>query len=140
VRALIDGQAYAEARTQTYEGSSVYSVDVKGDDTDTPERDGGVEGSVVSFEVGGVLVEQKGSWRAGTNVELNLIGSTAGALEPPSAPRPSVPTQTPIGYTAPEALSSQPASRSGRPVPWLGLGAAVIAVALGGIWVVRRRR
>jgi hypothetical protein len=57
VRALIDGQVYAEDYTQTYEGESFYALNVRADDTDTPACDGGREGDVVQFEVGGVLVD-----------------------------------------------------------------------------------
>ncbi len=139
VRALIDGQAYAESRTQTYQGNSVYSVDVKGDDSDTPARDGGGADSLVAFEVGGVLAEQTGSWRSGTNVEINLTASTSGALAAPPPTLPPVPTQTPIGYKAPTPEVS-PAAAGSAGSPWLIVGLAVVAVALGATWVVRRRR
>jgi hypothetical protein len=119
VRALIDGQVYAESRTQTYQGNSVYGVDVKGDDTDTPARDGGVADAVVTFEVGGVKADQTGAWRSGTNVELNLTASTSVALAAPPPTIPPVPTQTPIGYKAPAPAQTVPpatsAGNGGRP-------------------------
>ena len=113
VRALIDGQVYAEEYTQTYEGESFYALNVRADDTDTPARDGGREGDVVQFEVGGVLVEQTGTWHGGTNVRVDLTGSAAGPPPaPPVTPSP-VPTQTP---TAPAQPSPTPTT-SGQPSP-----------------------
>ncbi len=143
VRALIDGQVYAESRTQTYQGNSVYNVDVKGNDTDTPEADGGDANSVVTFEVGGVKADQSGAWRSGTNIELNLTASASGALETPPPTLPPVPTQTPIGYIAPTAtpaLLAPLAAGVGSGSPWLIIGATVMAAALFLVWLVRQRR
>jgi hypothetical protein len=91
VRALIDGQVYAEEYTQTYEGESFYALDVRADDPGTQKRDGGCESHVVQFEVGGVLTEQTGIWHSGTNVRVDLTGSAAG---PPPAP-PVTPSAVP---------------------------------------------
>jgi hypothetical protein len=73
VRALVEGQVCAETQTVTFQGDAVYSLNVPGDDPETPERDGGVEGDLIRFEVGGVVVAQTATWHAGTNVELNVI-------------------------------------------------------------------
>src|SRR5512137_2051784 len=58
VQALIDGNVYAEALTQTYQADSVYSLNVLGDDTDTTVKDGGRQGDIVQFTIGGVLASQ----------------------------------------------------------------------------------
>jgi hypothetical protein len=142
VRALIDGQVYAEGRTQTYQGDSVYSLDVPGDDTATAARDGGREGDTIQFEIGDVLADQTGTWHSGTNVELNLTGSAAGPLAtPPPTPSP-VPTQTPIPVAQPlptPVLSTDSgehdSSNAGRAV------VVVVVVAAGGMaWAMHRRR
>ena len=123
VRALIDGQVYAEEYTQTYEGESFYALNVRADDPGTQKRDGGCEGDVVQFEVGGVLTEQTGIWHSGTNVRVDL---TVSAADPPPAPpvTPSeVPTQTPTtpGQPSPTPTTlGQPAPTSttlGQPAP-----------------------
>lgn len=139
VRALIDGQAYGEGRTQTHEGVSVYHLDVLGDDTDTAAHDGGREGDTIQFEIGGILTEQTGTWHSGTNVELNLTDSGFDSLATPP-PTPSlVPTQTPIspGQTTKE----EPGGFGLSMVALLLLLAAVVVVA-GGVaaWAMLRKR
>jgi len=109
VRALIGGMAYAEARTQTYQGSSVYNLTVPGDDSSTPEVEGGKEGDVVQFEVGGVTADQSGVWHSGVNLNLDLSPASAAPLPtsqptalPTSQPtRPPNPTRTAAATQAP---------------------------------------
>jgi hypothetical protein len=121
VRALIGGQAYAVAYTQTYQGSSVYAIDVPGDDTATSGvLEGGREGDTVQLEVGGVLAVETGVWHSGTNVSLDLTVSSSGPIPTPQATPSPVPTQTPITVyptatskvTLPSPTSTQPASLS----------------------------
>ncbi len=96
IRALIDGEVYAEGYSLTYEGDSVYTLDVPSDDSDTTQVDGGRENDPVQFEIGGVLSDQTGNWESGTNVNLDLTASTDEDLtEPYPTPTP-VPTQTPV--------------------------------------------
>ena len=142
VRALINGQAYAEARTQMYQGNSVFSLDVRGDDTSTPERDGGVEGDPIQFEVGGVLAVQTGTWHTGTNTNLNLTAALSGPLAAPPPTSAPVPTQTPIPVAR---LSPTPALNTAAAADTTGsialIVGVVIVVAVGGVtWVARRRR
>jgi hypothetical protein len=155
VRALIDDQVYAEGRTQTYQGDSVYSLDVPGDDTATAARDGGHEGDTIQFEVGEVLADQTGTWHSGANVELNLAASATGPLAtPPPTPSP-VPTRTPIPLAQPSATHTTFAQPSPTPVlpvdsgehgssntgPAVAAVVVVIVVAAGGTaWAVHRRR
>jgi hypothetical protein len=142
VRALIDGQVYAEGRTQTYQGDSVYSLDVPGDDTATAARDGGREGDTIQFEIGDVLADQTGTWHSGTNVKLNLTGSAAGPLAtPPPTPSP-VPTQTPIPVAQPSStpvLSTDSGEHDSSNAGWAVV--VVVVVAAGGMaWAMHRRR
>ncbi len=44
IQALIGGQVYAEGYTQTYQGNSVYALDVRGDDSGTTTVDGATGG------------------------------------------------------------------------------------------------
>lgn len=70
--AWINGVKYAETTVILYDGDSVYSLNVPGDDSDTPEIDGGVSGDTVSFHIGDLAAEQTGTWQSGTNVEFDI--------------------------------------------------------------------
>ena len=158
VRALIDSQVCAEGRAQTYQGESVYTVDVRGDETGTAAREGGREGDVIQFEVGGILAEQTGVWHSGTNVELNLTVKNIGTFgAPPPAVTP-VPTQTlvrpleavtepksaarPVVTAPPAAAPAPAAAQSTTSSGASGLIIAIAAVAIGGgvVWLNRRKR
>jgi hypothetical protein len=74
VQAWIDGAEYG-ATTVIIDGGSgdsVYTMNVVGDDTDTPEKDGGEAGDTIIFYVDGRQAPQTAEWQSGTNVELNL--------------------------------------------------------------------
>jgi len=94
VQALVGGQVYAETLSQTYQGDSVYTLDIRGDDTDTSAQDGGREGDTVQFKVGGLLAEQTGIWHGGTNVRLNLTVAASATLPAPKPSRTPLATQT----------------------------------------------
>ena len=69
----INGVKYAETTVLSYQGNTVYSLDVPGDDSDSAGViDGGVSGNVVSFHINDLVALQTGSWVSGTNIELNL--------------------------------------------------------------------
>lgn len=142
VRALINGQVYAEGRVQMYQGDSVYSLDVRGDDSETPERDGGAEGDMIQFEVGGVLAGQTGDWHSGTNVELNLTLTSAGLLNTPPPALPPPPTQTPIaiGQVAPTPAVAATTSTNSVSRTGLIVGLIVIGVLAVAGWAMLRQR
>jgi hypothetical protein len=97
IRALIDDVVMGEGQTMIFQGESVYSLDINGDDPDTKEIDGGVEGDIIHFNVGGVIAEETGVWQGGTNVELNLSVITSDPLATPKPTDNPLPTQTEIG-------------------------------------------
>ena len=72
ISAWISGTQYETTTTFTYEGESVYVIEVPGDDPDTPEVEGGVDGDTVAFKVGDLTANQTGTWISGSNVELDL--------------------------------------------------------------------
>ena len=73
VTARINGVQYASAVIATYLGDTVFSLNVPGDDTDSPGViDGGVPGDTVVFYVGSRQAEQTAAWASGSNVPLNL--------------------------------------------------------------------
>lgn len=119
VQALIGGQVYAEVYTQTYQGNSVYALDVRGDDSETAAQDGGREGDAIQFKVGGTSADQTAVWRAGTNVSLDLTASSSGPIPTPQATPTPVPTQTAIVLIQPSfapAATGQASSTSAIPV------------------------
>ena len=101
VEALINGQVMAYTLSGTYEGQSMYSLDIPGDDTTTHAIEGGIPGQIIQFRVGGKLADQTASWTSGVNQNLDL---TLDASKEPSstlATLPDDPTQTPLSQATP---------------------------------------
>ena len=151
VRALVGGKVYAQARTQTYQDDSVFSLDVPGDDSSSTEVEGGKEGEAIQFEVGGVPASQIGTWHSGTNVNLDLAAKSSGPLETPAPASMPVPTQTAITAGVPPTIQSPTqiaaASTTASATKPSGLGAAliglVVVILAGGgtmIWFNRKRK
>ena len=76
ISAWIDGSKYAETATFTFEGETVYTIEIPADNPSTGGKEGGEAGDVVDFKIGGVAADQTGTWSSGTNVELNLTATT----------------------------------------------------------------
>lgn len=112
VRALINGTAYATGTTLMYEGGSVYSLIVPGDDTSTPAIEGGKEDDVITFEIGGVRADQTGVWHSGTSNSLDLTASSANPLPTPlpSATPTTQPTVQPTAQPTSQP-TMQPSTR-----------------------------
>ena len=73
ISAWINGVQYAETLSLSYNGNSVYTMDVPADDPGTPgTTEGGLEGDLVLFKIGGIEANQTGIWHGGTNQELDL--------------------------------------------------------------------
>jgi hypothetical protein len=71
--AWINGVLYANSAIQLYEGETVYSLEVPGDDLSTSgEIEGGVQGDTVVFKIGEMTASSTAIWQTGTNVNLNL--------------------------------------------------------------------
>jgi hypothetical protein len=80
IQALINDQVFAESFVQMYVGDSVYSITVPGDDNETNQVDGGREGERIVFVIGNIMADQTGEWHSGTNLELNLSGSSSNQI------------------------------------------------------------
>jgi len=93
IKAMISNQVFAESKTIMYEGKSVCSLTIPGDDNDTSELDGGQEGDQITFEIGGVAADQTGEWHSGTNVELNLTASSLPGQVESGGPTPPTPSE-----------------------------------------------
>jgi hypothetical protein len=114
IQALIGGQVVARTYSQTYQGSTVYALDVPGDDPGTTASEGGHDQETIQFKVGGAPAIQTASWKSGTNTALNLTVSTPLPLEEPQATPPPAPTQTQIIRMA-EATETQATAASEQP-------------------------
>ena len=73
VTAWINDVQYASTAALIFEGNSVYSLDVSGDDSSTlGVIEGGVQGDTVVFKVGGLIADETGTWQTGVNIVKNL--------------------------------------------------------------------
>lgn len=117
VQAKINGNVYAQTKTLTYQGDSVYSLDVMGDDTSTTTIEGGHDGDTVAFTIGGHPASQTGTWKGGTNVNLNLSVSTNSPLD------------TPVGT---KSSATNPASSAGN----AGRNIVVIGIVIAGVILI----
>ena len=106
IEALINGQVVTTGKTQMYQGQSVYAVDVPGDDLSSGVIEGGRDGEVIAFRVGGNMAEQTSVWKSGTNVQLNL---TAGAITNTTAVQPSQ-TPVPTATSTPSLVVVEPSA------------------------------
>lgn len=100
VEAQINGNVVISGSVKLYEGHSVFSMNVPGDDSDTEVLDGGKEGDIISFRVGGQMADQTGVWHSGTNVSLDLSLNTNAVLVSANNSEQPVATQTVIPYAA----------------------------------------
>jgi hypothetical protein len=107
VTASINGTVYASSQSLTYQGNSVYSLDIPGDDSTTPAVEGGREGDTIVFTIGGTQADQTGGWKGGTNVNLDLTASTTATLVPPQDTPTPLPTQTAINVVIPPTATTQ---------------------------------
>ena len=85
VTALINGTVYSKTKAKRNDQDMVYVISIPGDDPATPAKEGGVEGDIVTFEVGGYNATQQAQWHSGTQTQTNLTASasTNGKKTPP---------------------------------------------------------
>lgn len=72
VTAWINGLPYAVTTTQLYQGQTVYSLDIPGDDPATTAIEGGVPGDLVQFTIDAFPTQESGVWQSGSNLQLDL--------------------------------------------------------------------
>jgi len=75
VSAWIDGVRYATTDAFTFDGRSMYALDVPADDPATPEVDGGRPGYTIVLRIGGLKADQTATWHGGTNSRLDLTAA-----------------------------------------------------------------
>jgi hypothetical protein len=108
IQAFIGDRMIAQGYTQMYQGESVYSLDLPGDNTDTVIIDGGREGDTITFKVAGIASHETGTWHSATSVQLNLTVTSASTPKAPQATPPELPTQTPIVVIQPPSKTPTP--------------------------------
>ena len=77
------------AQLYIYLGTTGYSVNVNGDEPDTPVKEGGVNGDVIQFRLNGVPLATTVIWAGGTVVQVHLIETSPHRLT--ATPRLSLP-------------------------------------------------
>jgi len=81
VSAWVAGVKVAETIVVFENGLSVYSLKILGDDPDTTDREGGIDGDSVSFKIDGFDAQQAGFWESG---EVSILDLSV--TPPPAAP------------------------------------------------------
>ncbi len=69
VTAWADG---AQIATTLTVGGGWYTLDIPGDDADTPEKDGLTPGEVITFKAGRQLATETGTWASGMSPRIDL--------------------------------------------------------------------
>lgn len=114
IEVWIDGQQVAETTTKTYNGKSVYNVDVVGVSS--------WEGKAVDFRMGTSVAPQKSSWHSGRNQQLALT-FTAPATTQAFEPSPtSTPAAVPAATLTPSPTPTLSPPPKAVPVPTLAYG------------------
>lgn len=75
--AHVDGVDCGRAQLFLYMGTTFYSITVKGDDPDTPGKDGGREDDLIEFRLNGTPLATTARWHGGTNVRLDMAETSA---------------------------------------------------------------
>jgi len=118
VEALIEGKVVAYSFSEIYQGTSVFSLDVPGDESATDKVEGGTLGQNIVFHVGGVLADQSAQWTSGVNENINLTLPADTVLSPTIIVLTPAPSQTPITKgTSTPAVTQTPANNPGNGVP-----------------------
>lgn len=94
IEVVIEGQVVADSKSLLYEGNSVYTIDVPGNDPGTGHIDGGRPGDTLVFLVNGLEAHETAIWQSGTNIEHNLTILTPATQIPTTSPR--LPNQTAV--------------------------------------------
>lgn len=101
VRALVDGQARAEALTREFEGRTVYSLHVPGS-----------AGEIVGWELCDLPLPVHSAWQGGSNVRIDLQAPPGADCQEPAAPT-APPPQAASGAGSP----APPAAKAQRTLP-----------------------
>lgn len=84
ISAWITGTKVAQSATTTYNGSSVYTMDVPADDPAVAGIQGGQDGVAVRFRIGTLWAAETGTWQEGDVNHVNLTAAPASYFAVPS--------------------------------------------------------
>jgi hypothetical protein len=167
IGAWCGGVQYGQTTEITlYNNETWYSnLDVRGDDPDTPARDGCYANETVSFQIAGLLAQQTAPWAsAGPRLDLTAGGTLAtptptptntptptlvpgASATPTPTPTPtlvvtSTPTRTPTPTAEPGATATPTAGVTNTPTPTptptAGATSTPTPTATAGVVTVRR--
>ena len=112
VTAWIGGVQYASCQT----AGGYYTMDVPGDDPDTPTKDGGLPGETVVFKVAGYTASPTGTWASGVSPQLNLSVTIPPTSTPTNTPAPTAtPTRTATKTPTPTATTTPTSTVTNTP-------------------------
>ena len=147
ISAHIEGAGQWTTESFTYEGASVYRLDILPDDPATTQKDGGVDGDSVNFWIrfaaSDLPATTASTWQEAAALEVNLEATSTGTPTPAPSPTPTpeltptptiTPSPTPMPPPAPDEGSSGLA-----PGAWAGIGVGVVLVLAFAIWMIIRR-
>ena len=72
ISAWIGGTQYVTTETITSGADSVYTLKVPGEDPETPAKEGGVDGEIISFSVGSQTAAKTVIYSSGSVTQLNI--------------------------------------------------------------------
>ncbi len=143
VEAWINGEVYAEAKTQTYQGDSVYAMDVTGDDASTNDVEGGIEDDKIEFRVAGQPAGQSGVWHSGTNTNLDLsVAPAADQVNPVATSVQATqaqPQPVPLDEISRDSASQDIATNNNRLLT-IALIVAAVAIVSVVFWLLFLRK
>lgn len=102
LEAWIGTTRYATATIGLYQGLSIYTLNVPGDDPATPEREGGLDGETVTFRLADHTFAQTASWHSGSN-QAHDLHTPADAVAHLHLVLPTPPTA--LAYGQPSTLN-----------------------------------
>lgn len=131
ITAQIEGAGLWATETFTYQGESVYRLDVPPDNSQTPSKDGGIDGDSVTFSIrfGGsnLPATLASTWHEAAAQQVNLQAAPTGTSTP--GPTPAAPaTPTPDEETSGLA-----------PGAWAGIAIGGVSLLAWVIWLILRR-
>ncbi len=81
ISAWINADQYAQAETFSVQQESTYSLTIPGDDSSTPEKEGGTAGDLVYFKVDGFRAEDSTLWQSGESLQVDLVAPVSEPFE-----------------------------------------------------------
>jgi hypothetical protein len=126
VRALVDGQARAEALTREFEGRTVYSLHVPGS-----------AGEAVGWELCDVPLPVHSAWQGGSNARVDLQAPPGADCQEPAAATVAPPqAASVVRGPAPSAAEARPPLPSAKPSPDGQEGSAAAPLSRAEQWVL----